>query len=256
MTDSNIIGYVAAFPIPEVIRGINAFTLGAQSVNPEVRVAVKWTSTWYGPGIERETADNLMNEGADIITIHQDSPAAMQAAQARGHYAIGYHSDMSAFAPEATLTSVVWDWTGLYKEVASNMADGAWEPEQIWSGLDKGVVDLAPISSKVPVDIRALVEQRRDAIVDKQLRIFEGPIRDENGDIRVPFRPGAVRRRSPDDGLLCPWREGRRSADNDHGIRQRRSQLNDETPLGRRARFIRALQFARRMSRCYAGWKR
>lgn len=186
MTEANVIGYVAAFPIPEVIRGINAFTLGAQSINPEIRVEVKWTGTWYGPGIERETADALMDEGADVITIHQDSPAAMQAAQARGKYAIGYHSDMSAFAPEATLTSVVWDWTGLYKEVASNMVDGAWEPEQIWSGLDAGVVDLAPMSAKVPADIRVLVEQRRDAIVDKKLRIFEGPVRDASGEIRVP----------------------------------------------------------------------
>jgi|GEM_PF-18259 len=186
MTESDVIGFVAAFPIPQVIRGINAFTLGAQSVNPEVQVKVEWTNTWYGPGVEKETADGLMDDGADIITIHQNSPSAMQAAQQRGHLAIGYHSDMQAFAPEAMLTSVVWDWSGLYKDVASDMADGEWESEQIWAGLDEGVVDLAPMSDKVPVDVQALVEQRRAAIADRTLRIFEGPIRDVGGEIRVP----------------------------------------------------------------------
>jgi len=186
MTESDIIGFAAAFPIPQVIRGINAFTLGAQSVNPQVQVKVKWTNTWYGPSIEKETADGLMDEGADIITIHQNSPTAMQAAQQRGKLAIGYHSDMQVFAPEATLTSVVWDWSGLYKEVASEMTDGDWKSEQIWAGLNDGVVDLAPMSDKVPADVQALVEQRRAAIGDRTLRIFEGPIRDTKGDIRVP----------------------------------------------------------------------
>lgn len=186
MTETNIVGFVAAFPIPQVIRGINAFTLGAQSVNPEVQVKVRWTSTWYGPGIERETADGLMDDGADVITIHQNSPSALQAAELRGQYAIGYHSDMQAFAPEATLTSVVWDWSGLYKEIAADMADGDWKSEQIWSGLDEGVVDLTPISAKVPADVQALVGQRKDAVINRQLRIFEGPIRDADGEIRVP----------------------------------------------------------------------
>jgi basic membrane protein A len=185
-TEANVIGYVAAFPIPEVIRGINAFTLGAQSVNPEVEVQVEWTKTWYGPGIERESAERLLDDGADLITIHQNSPAAIQAAQQRGAYAIGYHSDMQAFAPDATLTSVVWDWRGLYKQVASDMAGGEWKSEQIWLGLDQGVVGLAPMSNRVPADIRKLVEQREKAIIDQRLRIFEGPIRDAGGDIRVP----------------------------------------------------------------------
>ncbi|MEZ5932277.1 MAG: BMP family ABC transporter substrate-binding protein [Alphaproteobacteria bacterium] len=186
MTKSNVLGYVAAFPIPEVIRGINAFTLGAQSVNPEVQVKVVWTETWYGPGIEHEKANEVLNAGADVITIHQDSPAALQAAQQHGAYAIGYHSDMKAFAPEATLTSAVWNWAGLYMQIASEMHDGTWKPDQIWAGLDEGVVGLAPISEKVPADVRGLVEQRRQAIVDKTLRVFEGPIRDTGGDIRVP----------------------------------------------------------------------
>ncbi len=186
MTQSNVIGFVAAFPIPEVIRGINAFMLGAQSVNPAVRMQVIWTKTWYGPGVERESAEALMDQGADVIAIHQDSPAAIQAAAQRGKYAIGFHSDMSAFGPDATLTSAIWDWGVIYKQVASDLKDGRWHPEQIWWGLDKGVVGLAPISDKVPAEVKDLVEQRRRQIADGTLRIFQGPIRDTNGDIKVP----------------------------------------------------------------------
>ncbi len=185
MTKSNVVGFVAAFPIPEVIRGINAFTLGAQSVNPEVQVKVEWTKTWYGPGIEREKAELLLNQKVDVIAIHQDSPSAIQAAAQRGKYAIGFHSDMSAFGPETTLTSAVWDWSVIYKQIALELRQGVWDPEQLWWGLEKGVVGLAPISDKVPADVRGLVEQRRDEIAGRQLRIFEGPIRDDKGDVRV-----------------------------------------------------------------------
>lgn len=185
MTKSNVVGFVAAFPIPQVIRGINAFTLGAQSVNPEIQVKVEWTKTWYGPGIEREKAELLMDQDADVIAIHQNSPAAVQAAAQRGNYAIGFHSDMSAFGPEATLTSAIWDWSVIYKQIALELREGVWDPEQLWWGLDKGVVGLAPLSDKVPADVNALVERRRAEIADRQLRIFEGPIRDDKGDIRV-----------------------------------------------------------------------
>jgi basic membrane protein A len=186
MTKSNIVGFVAAFPIPEVIRGINAFTLGAQSVNPEIQVKVEWTKTWYGPGIERAKAELLLDQDADVIAIHQDSPSAVQAAAQRGKYAIGFHSDMSVFGPEATLTSAVWDWSVVYKQIALELRQGVWDPEQLWWGLDKGVVGLTPISDKVPDDIKAFVEQRSAEIASRQLHIFEGPIRDEKGDIRVP----------------------------------------------------------------------
>ena len=186
MTGSNIVGFVAAFPIPEVIRGINAFTLGAQSVNPEIRVKVEWTKTWYGPGIERAKAELLLDQDVDVIAIHQDSPSAIQAAAQHGKYAIGFHSDMSVFGPETVLTSTVWDWSVIYKQIALELRQGVWDPEQLWWGLDKGVVGLTPISDKVPDDIKALVEQRGTEIASRQLRIFEGPIRDESGDIRVP----------------------------------------------------------------------
>ncbi len=186
MTTSNIIGYVAAFPIPEVIRGINAFTLGAQSVNPAVQVRVRWTKTWYGPGIERENAEELLDSGADVLTIHQDSPAAIQVAQQQGKYAIGYHSDMSIFGPDATLTSAIWDWSVIYKQIALEMREGVWDPEQLWWGLEKSVVGLAPLSDRVPDQIKTLVEQRRQEIAERRLHVFEGPIRDVDGNIRVP----------------------------------------------------------------------
>lgn len=186
MTETDVIGFVAAFPIPQVIRGINAFALGAQSVNPAVKVEIEWTKTWYGPGIEREKAEILMDRNADVIAIHQNSPAAIQAAAARGKYAIGFHTDMSAFGPGATLTSAVWDWSVVYKQIAFEMREGVWDPEQLWWGLNKGVVGLAPFSDQVPADVRELVEQRSAEIADRRLRIFEGPIRSTDGDIRVP----------------------------------------------------------------------
>jgi basic membrane protein A len=186
MTESNVIGYVAAFPIPEVIRGINAFTLGAQSVNPDAKVELRWTKTWYGPGIEREKAEELLDQGADVLAIHQDSPAVIQLAEQRGKYAIGYHSDMAPFGPNATLTSAIWDWDVIYKQIALEMREGVWEPDQIWWGLEKGVVALAPISDQVPAETKALVEERRDAIANRRLRVFEGPILDTAGDVRVP----------------------------------------------------------------------
>ncbi len=186
MATSGEIGYVAAFPIPEVIRGINAFTLGAQSVNPNVNVTVRWTNTWYGPGIELEIAQALLDLGADVLAIHQDSPAAIQAAQARGKYAIGYHSDMSPFGPEATLTSAIWDWSVIYRQIAFEMREGVWDPEQLWWGLEKGVVGLAPISDKVPGRIRTLVAERSQEIANRTRNVFTGPIRDTEGNVRVP----------------------------------------------------------------------
>ena len=188
MTQSDIIGYVAAFPIPEVVRGINAFTLGAQSVNPDVQVRVLWTQTWYGPGVEREKAEKLLDFGADILTMHQDSPSVVQAAEQRNKFAIGYHSDMSIFAPNAILTSAVWDWGVIYRQVAGALKKGTWQPDQIWWGLKEGVVRLAPLSNLVPKDVTDLVIARQQELVEGRSRVFEGPIRDSDGVVRVPAR--------------------------------------------------------------------
>ncbi|MEK0081940.1 BMP family ABC transporter substrate-binding protein [Benzoatithermus flavus] len=186
MTESNIIGYVAAFPIPEVIRGIDAFALGARSVNPDAEVRVLWTSTWYGPGVEREAAERLLDFGADVLTMHQDSPAVVQAAEQRGKYAIGYHSDMSVFAPRATLASAVWDWTPLYRKVAQDVHDGTWEPYKLWWGLREGVVKLAGLDPSLPDSLKQRVATAERALREGRLRIFEGTIRDADGVVRVP----------------------------------------------------------------------
>lgn len=186
MTKSNVVGYVAAFPIPEVIRGINAFALGAQSINPNVEVKVVWTNTWYGPGIEREKAELLADQGADVLTVHQDSPATIQVAELRGLSAIGYHSDMSVMGPNATLTSVVWDWRDFYQRVAGELVRGEWRPTQRWLGLEDGIVKLAPLSDRIPTALARLVEQQRQALIDGRARIFDGPIRSTDGSVRVP----------------------------------------------------------------------
>ncbi|MDX2495554.1 MAG: BMP family ABC transporter substrate-binding protein [Desulfuromusa sp.] len=183
MTKSNVIGYVAAYPIPEVIRGINAFTLGAREVNPDVTVKVVWTQTWFDPGLEREAADSLLDVGADVLSMHQDTPATLQAAEARGKFAIGNDSDMRQFAPNAFLTAPIWDWGVLYKHFATEVHKGTWKAEEIWWGMETGIVKLAPISNKVPQKVQDLVAERKQALVDHKSQIFTGPIKDQNGKI-------------------------------------------------------------------------
>ncbi len=185
MTKANVIGYVAAFPIPEVIRGINAFTLGVRSVNPQAQVRVVWTQTWFDPGIERDAADSLLDVGADVLAMHQDAPATLQAAEARGAYVIGYNSDMRAFAPNAFLTAPVWNWGPLYSKIAREVKDGTWQSQSIWWGLNEELVQLAPISAKVPADVQKLVEEKTAAIKSGSLHPFAGPIKDQDGQIKV-----------------------------------------------------------------------
>lgn len=186
MTESGIIGFAAAFPIPEVLRGINAFTLGARSVNPEAEVRVVWTSTWYSPGIERDAAERLLDFGADVLTMHQDSPAVLQAAEQRGKLALGYHSDMSAFAPNATLASAVWNWAPIYTKVATDLHEGTWAPEKLWWGLDEGVVKLANIKADLPDSLLQRVAAAEAELREGRMRVFDGPIRDADGVERVP----------------------------------------------------------------------
>ena len=181
MTKKNIIGYVAAFPIPEVIRGINAFTLGVRSVNPKAEVRVVWTQTWFDPGVERDAADSLLDVGADVLTMHQDAPATLQAAEARGAYVIGYDSDMRSFAPKAFLTAPVWNWGPLYKKIAQEVHDGTWKSQSIWWGMKEDLVQLAPMSDKVPADVQKLVAEKTAAIKAGKLLPFAGPIKDQSG---------------------------------------------------------------------------
>lgn len=137
VTESNIIGYVGAFPIPEVLQGINAFARGMRSVNPDAEVRVIWANTWYDPGKERDAALALLGQGADVITHHTDSTATVQAAEERGKYAVAYHSDMSRFAPNAQLVAVTHHWGDYFTNVARQVMDGTWKSNSVWGGLKK-----------------------------------------------------------------------------------------------------------------------
>ena len=150
MTESNQIGYVAAFPIPEVIRGINAFTLGVREANPEATVQVVWTNTWFDPQRSAQAAEALLDGGADVIAQHQDTAGPQQAAEERGVYGVGYNADMAPLAPKAVLTCAIWNWGVFYIDIVESVMDGTWESSQYWGGWQDGVVDLAPIADFVP----------------------------------------------------------------------------------------------------------
>ncbi|NIR31917.1 MAG: BMP family ABC transporter substrate-binding protein [Gammaproteobacteria bacterium] len=186
MTQSNTLGYVAAFPIPEVIRGINAFTIGARSVNPDIQVKVIWVNSWFDPGREREAAEALIAQGADVLTHHTDSTAPTLVAEERGVYVVAYHSDMSKYGPHAHLTASTHNWSDYYIERAKAVMNGTWESHAIWGGIKEGMVMLAPMSPAVPDDVVRLVETRKQAIVAGELHPFTGPVRDQSGKVTVP----------------------------------------------------------------------
>jgi basic membrane protein A len=185
MTKGNVLGYVAAFPIPEVIRGINAFTLGARSVNPDAVVRVVWTKTWYDPATEKEAAKSLLDVGADVIAQHQDSPGPQEAAQEKGVYSIGYNSNMAAFAPKAHLTAPVWNWAPYYTKIVEEVRNGTWKPEAAWPGMAEGVVELAPFGPMVPQDLQDKVNAEKAAIIAGTQKIFVGPIKDQKGEVKL-----------------------------------------------------------------------
>lgn len=185
MTEENVIGYVAAFPLPEVIRGINAFTLGVREVNPEAEVRVVWTNTWYDPVIEREAAEALLDQGADLIAQHQDTTEPQKAAAARGLYSIGYDADMAKFVGDSVLTSPVWNWAPYYISTVQAVIDGTWETHQYWGGLADNAVVLADLSPNVPEDVAALVDAAQADLVGGATDVFCGPINDQAGAVAV-----------------------------------------------------------------------
>ena len=185
MTKSNTIGYVAAFPIPEVIRGINAFTLGVQSVNPDATVRVVWTKTWYDPATEKEAAKSLLDVGADVIAQHQDSPGPQEAAQEKGVYSVGYNTDMSSFAPKAHLTAPIWNWGPYYVKVVESVKNGTWKAESVWPGLAEGIVDLAPFGPMVPKELQEKALAAKADITSGKLKVFTGPVKDQKGEVKI-----------------------------------------------------------------------
>jgi basic membrane protein A and related proteins len=186
MTKSNVLGYVGSFPIPEVIRGINAFTRGAQSVNPDIKVKVVWVSSWYDPGKEREAAETMILQGADVITQHTDSPGPINAAEAKGVYAIGYNSDMSPYGETAHLTATVHNWGPLYAAKVKAVIDGNWKAEDVWGGFADDALTLAPFNEAVPQDVRDYVNAQKAAIIDGSLHPFAGPVTAQDGTVKVP----------------------------------------------------------------------
>lgn len=182
---NNLVGYVAAFPIPEVIRCINAFTLGAQSVNPKIKVKVVWTNTWYDPPAEKAAAVSLINSGAGFITMNQDTPSAMQAAEEKGLYAVSNDSDMRAFAPKAIVTGQIAIWGPYYVKTVKAVMNKTWKSEQIFGGISDGMVDISPYATWVTADVKKLVEAKKAIIMKNDAYVFTGPIADQSGKVKI-----------------------------------------------------------------------
>lgn len=186
MTKTNLIGYVAAFPLPEVIRGINAFSLGVREVNPDAKVHVRWTLDWHNPTKEKELALNLIKTKVDVLAQHQDSPATQIVANNHGIYSIGYNQDMSSYAPKAHLTAPIWRWGAIYKHIINRVSAGNNKPENIWWGFERQAVDLAPFGTMVPEAVSQKVLLKKEQITSGQFKVFSGVIRDQNGSIKIP----------------------------------------------------------------------
>lgn len=181
MTKTNTVGYIGSFPIPEVVRGINAFTIAMRKVNPDAEVKVVWVNSWYDPGKEADAAKALIDQGADIITQHTDSPAPLQVAEERGVMGFGQASDMSAFAPKAQLTSIIDNWDAYYVGRTQAVIDGTWESQDTWDGIAQGMVAFPEYSADVPDDVKAAAEVIREGIIDGSVHPFQGPIMDQSG---------------------------------------------------------------------------
>jgi simple sugar transport system substrate-binding protein len=181
MSKTGQLGYVAAFPIPEVLQGINAFTLGARAVNPKAQVRVVWTNSWYDPGKERDAANTLIGQGADVVTHHTDSTATVAAAEEKGKMAIAYHSDMRKFGPNAQLAAVTHHWGDYYTARARAVLDGTWSVKPVWGGIKEGFIKLEGLSEKLPQELVAAVKKREDEIRAGSFHPFTGPIKSNEG---------------------------------------------------------------------------
>ena len=185
MSKTGTIGFVGSFPIPEVLRNINAFTLGAQTVNPKIKTKVVWVSTWFDPPKEGEAAQSLINGGADVLLQNTDSTAVLQTAEKNGKYAFGWDSDMSAFAPKAHLASAVVDWSGYYKKAIKDVMENTWKTERTVWGVKENTNDLIKIADAVPEDIRKKVQEVKDGLKAGTFEVFTGPIMGNDGKERL-----------------------------------------------------------------------
>ncbi len=181
MTQSNTLGVVGSVPIPEVIRNINSFTLGAQSVNPKITTKVVWVNEWFSPPKETEAATSLINGGADILFQNTDSPAVLKTAQEKGKRAFGWDSDMTAYGPKAHLGSAVINWAPYYTKAVKDVLDGTWSTGQSWWGVKEGAIDMVSIAEDVPAETKAKVDEVKKGLKDGSFAIWKGPILDNTG---------------------------------------------------------------------------
>ena len=185
MTKSNTLGVVASVPIPEVIRNINSFTLGAQSSNPKVKTKVVWVNESFNPPKETEAATSLINGGADVLFQNTDSPAVLKTAQDKGKRAFGWDSDMTAYGPKAHLASAVINWTPYYIKATHDVLDGKWATGQSWWGVKEGAIDIVSIAEDVPAETKAKVEEVKAGLKDGSFVIWKGPITDNTGKVQL-----------------------------------------------------------------------
>ncbi|GBD41780.1 Purine-binding protein [bacterium HR39] len=201
VSKSGIVGYVGSFPIPEVVRGINAFTLAMRKVRPDAQIKVVWVDSWYDPAKEADAAKALIDQGADVITQHTDSAAPLQVAEERGVVGFGQASDMSKFAPNAHLTAIIDDWGPYYIQRVKAVLDGTWNSHSIWWGMKEGMIRIAPYNPRLPREVVEAAERVRTGIIAGTLHPFAGPIYDQKGQLRVP--EGRVL--SDEDLLKMDW---------------------------------------------------
>jgi simple sugar transport system substrate-binding protein len=186
MTQSNLAGYVAGFPIPEVLHGINAFTLGMRSVNPRAQVKVVWLNTWFDPAKERDAAMALFNQKVDVIAFHTASTAVMAAAQERGKMAVAYHSDMRKVAPDAQIMAVTHEWGAYYTSRVRALQQGQWQSGTVWGGMKEGMVRVGDFGPKVPKAVQAEVLAKQKEVASGKLQPFAGPITNNEGKLVLP----------------------------------------------------------------------
>jgi basic membrane protein A and related proteins len=181
MSKSGQVGYVAAFPIPEVMQGINAFTMGMRSVNPKAQVKVVWVNTWFDPVKEREAANALISQGVDILTHHTDSTAVAQLAQEKGAYVMGYHTDISKLAPKAHLAAGTHHWGKYYTQVTQSVLGNTWKTSQIWGGTKEGFVRVEGFNASVPAEVKKLAQAVEADIASGKRHPFQGPVTTQDG---------------------------------------------------------------------------
>jgi len=185
MTKTNTLGVVGSIPIPEVIRNINSFTLGAQSVNPKIKTKVVWVNEWFSPPKETEAATALINGGADVLFQNTDSPAVLKTAESKGKRAFGWDSDMTAYGPNAHLASAIINWGPYYIKATKDALDGKWAAGKSWWGVKEGAIDIVSIAEDVPAETKTRIEEIKKGLVDGSFVIWKGPIMDQSGKVVV-----------------------------------------------------------------------